>query len=339
MDSVTQIVLGSAVGYAFLGRRLGRKALLVGAGFGTLPDLDVLIDFGGTIENFVSHRSFSHSLIVQLLLSPLFAWALQLFRFAKVVTFKQLSLAVFLILCTHSLLDSFTVYGTQLLWPLTDYPFGISSIFIIDPFYTLPLLISTFAICFIRIKPYANKINVTALSVSSLYLTWGLVAKWHIDNKIAHSLANQAITYQSFESTPSPFNTLLWRAVAMTEKGHFEIYASIFDSSDEVSFRFIKTENALLDSLPKSERVNNLISFTKGLYGVYVNNQQVIISDLRMGVEGAYVFSFVVGEQAQHGFVKGDYTQLDIRPPLNKVGLIFERITDPDINLYDLTAQ
>ena len=61
MDSVTQILLASAVGYATLGNKLGRKSLLVGAAFGTLPDLDVLINFGGDVENFVYHRSFSTS--------------------------------------------------------------------------------------------------------------------------------------------------------------------------------------------------------------------------------------------------------------------------------------
>ncbi|MDA0856951.1 MAG: metal-dependent hydrolase, partial [Proteobacteria bacterium] len=49
MDSVTQAVLGGAVSYAVLGRRLGKRAALYGMALGTLPDLDVLIDFGGPI--------------------------------------------------------------------------------------------------------------------------------------------------------------------------------------------------------------------------------------------------------------------------------------------------
>ena len=60
MDSITQAVLGGAVGYAVLGRKLGKRAALIGAGFGTLPDLDVLIDFGGPIENMTYHRGVSH---------------------------------------------------------------------------------------------------------------------------------------------------------------------------------------------------------------------------------------------------------------------------------------
>lgn len=173
MDSLTQVVLGSAVAYSILGSKLGRKSLLVGAAFGTLPDLDVLINFGGNVENFVQHRSFSHSILVQLLISPLFAWLLLKMNWAKGVSLTRWCIAIFLILSTHALLDSFTVYGTQLLWPLSTYPFGISSIFIIDPAYTLPLIVSCIGLCFVRTKNQAQRINTCALIVSSLYLTWG----------------------------------------------------------------------------------------------------------------------------------------------------------------------
>ncbi|MGS0536397.1 metal-dependent hydrolase [Pseudoalteromonas sp. SaAl2] len=95
MDSLTQVVLGSAVAYSVLGNKLGRKSLLVGAAFGTLPDLDVLINCGSEIENFVYHRSFSHSLLMQLLLSPLFAWLMLKMNWAKSVSCNRWSVAIF----------------------------------------------------------------------------------------------------------------------------------------------------------------------------------------------------------------------------------------------------
>ncbi|MEI8704463.1 metal-dependent hydrolase [Pseudoalteromonas sp. B62] len=181
-------MLGSAVAYATLGSKLGRKSLLIGAAFGTLPDLDVLINFGGDVENFVYHRSFSHSLFIQLLLSPLFAWLLLKMNWAKCITMTRWSAGIFLILSTHSLLDNFTVYGTQLLWPLSTYPFSISSIFIIDPAYTLPLVLSCIALCFARMRPHAQLINTSALVISLLYLIWGFTAKYYINSKIYQAL-------------------------------------------------------------------------------------------------------------------------------------------------------
>ncbi|RZQ51563.1 metal-dependent hydrolase [Pseudoalteromonas phenolica] len=332
MDSVTQILLGSAVGYATLGNKLGRKSLLVGAAFGTLPDLDVLINFGGDVENFVFHRSFSHSLIIQLLLSPLIAWLIAKMHWAKSVSLTRWSVAIFLIMSTHALLDTFTVYGTQLLWPLSNYPFGISSVFIIDPMYSLPLLFAFVALCFARTKPYASKINTTALVLSSLYLTWSLSAKWFIDSKILEALDKQAITFKQVESTPSPFNTLLWRAVATTEQGHYEIYASIFDSVDEVDIRFYKTENHILTDL-EDQRIALLQNFTKGLYGVYQQEQSYVFSDLRMGLEGFYVFSFEIAKPFENNIELSDFRQLQNRPPLSRASLVFDRITDPNVDL------
>ncbi|GMM86552.1 metal-dependent hydrolase [Pseudoalteromonas sp. MTN2-4] len=338
MDSVTQILLGSAVGYATLGNKLGRKSLLVGAAFGTLPDLDVLINFGGDVENFVYHRSFSHSLIIQLLLSPFIAWLVAKMHWAKSVSLTRWSVAIFLIMSTHALLDTFTVYGTQLLWPLSNYPFGISSVFIIDPMYSLPLLFAFVALCFARTKPYASKINTTALVLSSLYLTWSLSAKWFIDSKILEALDKQAITFKQVESTPSPFNTLLWRAVATTEQGHYEIYASVFDSVDEIDIRFYKTENHILTGL-EDQRIALLQNFTKGLYGVYQQEQSYVFSDLRMGLEGFYVFSFEIAKPFENNIELSDFRQLQNRPPLNRASLVFDRITNPNIDLSQIKTE
>ena len=55
--------------------------------------------------------------------------------------FLRWCLAIYLCFVTHTLADFFTVYGTQVLWPFTDYPFAHSLLFIIDPIYTLPLLV------------------------------------------------------------------------------------------------------------------------------------------------------------------------------------------------------
>lgn len=336
MDSVTQIALGSSVGYALLGGKIGRRALIVGAAFGTLPDLDVLIDFGGAVENFVFHRSFSHSLLIQGLLSPFFAWCLLQFRWAKSLSILQWSVAIFAILSTHALLDSFTVYGTQLLWPLTHHPFGLSSIFIVDPVYSLPLLFALLLTSFKRLNAHAHKINVSALILSSIYLVWGLAAKWHIDNKVHLVLTKNGISPSAYVSTPAPFNTLLWRAIATTNTGHYEIYASVFDSPDDVNLRFVPTRNDLLLHIENDIRVNMLKAFTKGLYGVYFHQDQIVISDLRMGLEGYYVFSFVAGTKTGKGFVKGDFNQLVNRPPIDGVHLIFDRISDPAVDLFRL---
>jgi len=147
MDSLTQLVLGSAVGEAVLGKKIGRKASLYGAVLGTLPDLDVFIP-ANPVNSFVEHRSWSHSILVLFVVAALLA--LFFIRWHKKdqisqdISYGYWLFATYLILVTHPLLDWCTTYGTQLLWPLNNFPYGISNIFIIDPLYTLPLLVGVF---------------------------------------------------------------------------------------------------------------------------------------------------------------------------------------------------
>ena len=150
MDSLSQIVLGASVQGAILGKYQGRKAYLYGAMLGTLPDLDVLISYGDPVSNMTYHRGFSHSLIVLTALGLGGAWLISRYHQWRDMPLpystKRLALAMTLALTTHPILDSFTVYGTQLFWPLQDplqiTPISIASIFIIDPLYTLPMLIA-----------------------------------------------------------------------------------------------------------------------------------------------------------------------------------------------------
>lgn len=144
---------------------------------------------------------------------------------------------------------------------------------------------------------------------------------------------SQKITFKHFESVPTPFNTLLWRAVAVTDQGHYEIYASVFDDVTNVDMQFHPSENALLEKLGGAKQITLLQNFTKGLYGVYQQDEKVIMSDLRMGQEGYYVFSFVVAEKNNQQWAAGNFQKLNNRLPLDKLELIFSRITDPSVDL------
>src|SRR5687768_16802159 len=124
-----------------MGRRTAAwKAALWGGLAGTLPDLDVLIDQGDALRNMVLHRAESHSLFWLTLASPVLA-GLPALLHGEQAGFRRWWLAMWLALVTHPLLDAMTVYGTQLLLPFTNHPFGVGSMFIIDPLYTLPLLV------------------------------------------------------------------------------------------------------------------------------------------------------------------------------------------------------
>lgn len=324
MDSLTQAVLGGAVTYAVLGRKLGRRAALYGAALGTLPDLDVFIDFGGPVENMTYHRGVSHSIFVQALVTPLLAW---LMTRLNPGSFKQWCLAIYLTFVTHSLADTFTIYGTQILWPLTDFPFSYAILFIVDPVYTLPLLAAFIAA--LAIGARALRFNAWVLVLTTAYLGWSAVAKTMVDSRIDQALAARGIEPSVIESSPAPLNTLLWRSVAVQGDTYFEIYASVFDDVSEVTIYSHPRNTQGLQPYLDSWHVDRLRWFTKGLYSLWSEGERTYIADLRMGSHDAYVFNF---EVVNNGTL-GSFAQTERPPRMEALPLLFQRILDPTVDL------
>jgi inner membrane protein len=340
MDSLTQAALGGAVGYAVLGNKVGRKAALWGAILGTLPDLDVFLPYDGAVEAFTYHRGFSHSLLVHLLISPLIVWLLTYIHKGTSRFKHRWFWLVFLCLSTHAILDSFTVYGTQLLWPITEYPFAISNMFIIDPLVTVPLLVGLIMVVLPQSQNKTKaRANAFGLIASCVYVGWSFIGKFIIDNNVESALAKRDIQPQHYMSTPAPFSTLLWRIVVVNNDKYYEIYTSIFDSPNDVSVDAYPTDPELLTPLQSEWGIKRLQWFTKGLYSVRLRNNDIILSDLRMGVECAYAFNFKVGEQTESGVEVGSFEKFSERPELSNMQSIWQRIWDPSISLAQTADQ
>ncbi|MBO6827382.1 MAG: metal-dependent hydrolase [Sneathiella sp.] len=297
MDSVTQFVLGAGIGAACLGKKHGlRKAAITGGLLGTLPDLDVFWDYGGPLENFVFHRSATHSLLLQTLATPILAEGL--WRIFKKPEGQRLSfyLTVWLTLVTHALLDAMTIYGTQLLWPLTDHPFGVGSMFIIDPLYTLPLLfITLWALIRPRWNNAYRKSLTAALTISTLYLGWSVVAQNWMTNKAEQKFAERGISVDKTLVIPLPFTTFAWKAITVQSDTYTNLYLPLKSSDDEPVFyqheRWpARLTCAQLDHYPAHAILEN---FTKGFYSLTKSdNGQLLQADLRMGMTPNYVFRF-----------------------------------------------
>lgn len=98
-------------------------------------------------------------------------------------------------------------------------------------------------------------------------------------------------------TTPGPFNIVLWRIVVMEEGGYREGFYSLFSPSGGISFRRFDSDRTLLRGIEDTWEVQRLRWFTHGFYSVRLQQDDVLMTDLRMGLEPDYVFSFVVGER------------------------------------------
>ena len=298
MDSITHLALGAAIGEAVMGRRAGHKAAFWGAVCATLPDMEVFIPHADAVAAITYHRSYSHSIFVLALVTPLLAWLIGKFHPRLPAHKWDWYWLVFLIFETHALLDGFTVYGTQLLWPFYDHAFSGSTIFIIDPAYTLPLIAGVIAILLLSAENNKGRfLNYSGLLLSSVYLAWTVGAKFYVENKALHALEIQGISYNRVLATPTPFNSILWRFVVMADGGYYEGFYSILDRRDDVEFDFYRDEKPLLSGLEGHWPVQRLIWFTHGFYSVVQRGSDIIMSDLRMGVEPDYAFKYKVAEK------------------------------------------
>lgn len=300
MDSLSQIALGAAVSVAALRKPIREKQLKLwhaaaaGAVFGTLPDLDVFISHGDPVSDMTFHRTESHSLFYLTLVSPLFAW-LWVTLLRNPALFKQCLLAVVAVLLTHPLLDTLTIYGTQLALPFSNYPFGIGSVFVIDPLYTLPLLIGTGVALLNKQQSWNN----AGLMISSAYLVFGLAAQQWAYSQVRQQLATTDHKVNQLLVTATPFNTLLWRAVVIKDDVYLEGYYSLLDGSTTMQWRSFERDQRLIEQWKHHPAVARLAWFSHGFYQLEQQADQVILTDLRMGLAPFYSFRFVVAEKAQ----------------------------------------
>ena len=306
MDSLTQIVLGAGVSAAVLGPRIGpRKAAVAGALLGTLPDLDVLYPFDDPIDSFILHRGASHAFLVHAAVTPLFGEVL-------VRLFEQLRdrrwrayLAVFLIFVTHATLDALTIYGTRVFWPLLPDPVGSGSVFIIGPLYTLPLLVvMVWALCVSAWTARFRRALTAALVLSTTYLGWGLVAQQLVEQRAARLLAEAGIRPEQLRATPTPFNTLFWKVIALEGDRYINLYLPVFGDREEVTAYIHPRGLNHLSCAGDNAGLEKLAAFNGGYFRADLEDGKVVISDLRMGLTPNYVFRFAVAEQTPEGSVE-----------------------------------
>jgi inner membrane protein len=297
MDSLTQAVLGASVAGVCAPRGQRRKALLVGAALGTLPDLDVAIRYGDAVKDFTYHRGFSHSLFVLLPFSA-FLWLIMRRWWAPVSEAPlRWFAAVALALMTHPLLDAHTAYGTQLFWPLESPPVMWSTLFIIDPVYTLPLLVGVIVAATTPASKRAGIALSAGLILSYSYLAWSWAGKTVVEREALHELSKLGLAEAPLFSTPTPFNTLLWRVVVLTEGGYLEGYDSLLVNEHPIRFEFHPSDNEAMQAASDVWAVSRLRWFAQDFVKAEVDDDWLVLTDLRMGAEPKFVFRHAVAQR------------------------------------------
>ena len=226
MDTVTQALLGAAVGQAGFSQKLGRRALVWGAVGGLLPDLDVLVMAGGDpFAEFVYHRGSTHSLWFGPVAGPILGWLIwRIYRWRgrdgpgepgapsmQSAWMALMALALF----THPLIDVFTSYGTQLLAPFSRERFALDAVGIVDFTYSGILLVGLGVGCFLHRKGRNPQTAAwLALALSWSYLGYGWWLNERAETQVEFTLAQAGHTEAEVNSYPTFVQPYLRRFVA-----------------------------------------------------------------------------------------------------------------------------
>lgn len=304
MDSLTQIVLGAAVAEVVGGRKIGNKALLWGAIGGTIPDLDVLgAFFMGEVEYVNFHRGFSHSLVFGFLMAPLLGALISKSRWSEGQPFWFWVQLFFWTIFTHPLLDIFTSYGTQIFLPFSDYRVEINTIFIIDPAYTLPMLIALILVMFYkREAKKRKKVIFTGIVVSHIYLLFTIFNKYAlVEPMIKAEMEKQNLQVERYETIPAPLQNFLWQGIIKTPQGYYAGYFNPWKTKMPFdTFLFFKRDLESEKELEEFEQYQGLRKFSRNYDWLEkTGNNTYIYNDMRFSTakgwldrEADFIFSF-----------------------------------------------
>lgn len=214
MDPISQGALGAAFAQAASPKRSLHKhnvaATLAGALAGMAADLDVLIRSASDPLLFLEyHRQFTHSLIF-IPLGGLICAAAFFYLFRRwQLSFKHCYLWCTAGYASHGLLDACTSYGTLLLWPFSDFRVSWDIISIIDPLFTLPLLLAVCASAALGRRRYA----VAGLGWILCYLFVGFVQHERVINGAIDLAERRGHEPTDVQAKPSFANILVWKTI------------------------------------------------------------------------------------------------------------------------------
>ena len=271
--------------------------------------LGVLVLFNIIVKKeFIHIWAFAGSFIVFVyLISRLVASYLKSDRELPVANRSEWQWLFFWAILTHTLLDCFTVFGTQLFQPFSAYRVSFDTISVADPLYTAPFLLCVILVSFFdRNSRKRRIINYIGIGISSAYLLFTVFNKARINKVFKNSFAAQNIDYQRFVTTPTILNNVLWYGIADGGDVYYTGLYSLFDKEPKVQFEEVHKNEGLLNAKEDDRTVNILKWFSNGYFNVIERKDGLLqVNDMRYGStktnerdEDDYIFNFPLAKNS-----------------------------------------
>lgn len=213
----------------------------------------------------------------------------------------------FLAIFTHPLLDNFTAFGTQIFQPFSDYRVSFSNISVVDPLYTIWLLLGIGVAAFLRRQnKWRRWVNWAGLALSSAYMVFTLYNKMQVDRNFEASLREQGITYHRYTTSPTILTNFLWNGLAEGDTAFYHAQYSLFDEEPTFPKVTILPKGRELISGHEEDRAIRILRwFSKGYFNIINRDDgKLQLNDLRFGsfdgkfdATDKYIFRFILEEK------------------------------------------
>lgn len=285
MDSLTHIALGACIGELFVGKKVGRKAMLWGAVAQSAPDIDFIASFWmPTTDELLAHRGFTHSLLFAVIVTPLLSLLAAKWHRPHNISFRKWILFFGTEILLHIFLDAFNAYGTAWFEPFNHLRFSFHMLFVAEPLFSIWSGIAVVAMVLVkRDRKRSRRWAIFGVSMSFVYLLYSVFNKLVIESDVKKALVTQKIKHNRYFTTPTPLNNVLWFVVAESDSGFYTGYRSVFDKTPAMEFEYFPRSTRLADSLTHKKDLMNLVRFSQGYYTIDKWNDTLVFNDLRFG--------------------------------------------------------
>ena len=290
MDSLTHIVIGACIGEAILGKKLGKRALFLGAVAQSIPDIDFIASFWlNPANNLLAHRGFTHSFLFAILITPFLALLSERWHRPHNISIGKWSWFFVSGMLIHIFMDAFNNYGVGWFEPFSHYRVSFNVIFVADPFFSIWPGIAFIALLLLKPKIKQRiKWAGMGLVVPACYLLLGVINKVMVDKEIKAMAVKQNISYKRYVSTPTPFNNFLWYIILEKDSGFNIGYYSVFNRNKIFNYNYFPRNDYLLEPVSNQEDLQRLRRFSQGYYTSEKWNDTIVFNDLRFGQEAGW---------------------------------------------------
>ncbi|MDB5225814.1 MAG: hypothetical protein JWN78_7 [Bacteroidota bacterium] len=214
------------------------------------------------------HRSYTHALFTHPFMALPFAYlAFRLFK--RKISFFTWYLFFLFGFFTHVMMDCCTTYGTQLLLPFTDKLISWNNLSVVDPLFTLPMIIFFIIVFFFKRENNFRRYTAgAAIALSLLYLTTSTINKINSAKVFRNDLLQKNIHVDAFSTTPTMFTSWLWNMVAYNDSTMYLGEYSVFQKSKDIDVISIPRHTALLNQVIHTKPVQTSLWFSQGNYFV-----------------------------------------------------------------------